>query len=80
MASSIGDLIVANITQREFMMIIVAEDEGSDADFVQARQRGENVDALVIEVGHGRTVGATGQAGESVENASKCGRRGPDDG
>lgn len=59
MTSSIGDLIVANVTQREAMMVVVVEEKGSDADFVRARQRGKNVDALVVEISHGRTVGST---------------------
>lgn len=59
MTSSIGDLIVANVTEREVMMFIVVEGNGSDADFIRARQRGKNVDALVVEISHGRTVGPT---------------------
>lgn len=53
MTSGIGNLIVANITEREVMMNIVVDGQGGDADFVQTRQRGENVDALVVEIGHG---------------------------
>lgn len=80
MTSSIRDLIVANVTQREVMVVIVAEDNGSDANFVRARQRGENVNALVVEISHGRTVESSGQAGHCVEEPSECGTRGLDNG
>ena len=78
--SSIRNLVVADITQGKGVMIIVGEGKGNNADLVRTRQRGENVAALVVEIGHGWAVRATGQAGDSVEDASKCGRRGPDDG
>lgn len=80
LTSGIRDLIVANITKWEVMVVIVGDGKGTDTDLERARQRRENVDGSVIEVGHGWAVGATGQAGDGVENASECGRRGPDNG
>ena len=79
MTSGIWNLVVAGITQGKWTMT-VEDGKIDDADLSRTWQRGENVDALVVKISHGCAIGATGQVGDSIEDASQCGRRGPDDG